>query len=445
MYLRTARMFFKTLIFLTVVNDAFSFYNGSFFGRTFSRKKLVTNEWALVTDEPIDFRPDYTDEEINRPSIKPGNGSGPGQMERNYTMTYAISVTANDFLTGRVSTIFIPTLYTIVFLISMPLNTIAMVTFVRRIRPMKPAVIYMLNLAAADLLFSMLLPFKIVSHYSGNDWGFGEGLCRLVTAGIFCNMYCSILLMTCISVDRLLAVAYPIASLGWRRPSSAALACGIMWVLAVGGTLPLVLSRQTLYDSSLGITTCHDVQDEEMLKELYVFFFPILSCVLYFLPILVIVICYSRVVQVLNKASSRFVDRFRQKTRAVVMAVTVLLVCVVCFMPTNAILLAHYLQITGHVGGEPDNTHVAYLLSLCLGSISCCLDPLIYCFGSSQCRRQLMGVLGSWAATKGRNGLSRSSRSSRSSSGSNKRTSTTITKVDAFHASLNSQYNKLLV
>ncbi|KAJ7988560.1 hypothetical protein DPEC_G00324830 [Dallia pectoralis] len=157
----------------------------------------------------------------------------------------------NDFLTGRVSTIFIPTLYTIVFLISMPHNAIAMVTFVCRIRTMKPAVIYMLNLAAADLLFSMLLPFKIVSHYSGNDWGFGEGLCRLVTAGIFCNMYCSILLMTCISVDRLLAVAYPIASLGWRRPSSAALACGIMWVLAVGGTLPLVLSRQTLYNSSL--------------------------------------------------------------------------------------------------------------------------------------------------------------------------------------------------
>uniref|UniRef100_A0AAY5KVZ4 G-protein coupled receptors family 1 profile domain-containing protein n=1 Tax=Esox lucius TaxID=8010 RepID=A0AAY5KVZ4_ESOLU len=268
----------------------------------------------------------------------------------------------------------------------------------------------MLNLAAADLLFSLLLPFKIVYHYRGNDWVFGEGMCRLASAGIYCNMYCSVLLVSCISVDRLLAVAYPIAFLPWRSPGWAALVCGIMWV--VGGSLPLVLSRQTLYYDPLGVTTCHDIQDREMLEELYVFFFPILSY------------------------------RTMHKARVMVMVVTVLLVYVVCFTPSNVILLAHYLQIAGLVVGQSDTTHVAYLLSLCLGSVSCCLDPLIYCCGSSQCRRLVTGLFG---GTKGQKGLALSSGSSRSKTKSNQRSSMRNTSVDAFQASLDNQYNKLLV
>ncbi|XP_038820837.1 proteinase-activated receptor 1-like [Salvelinus namaycush] len=449
-------MLYKRFLILAAVHAASSaVYNGSSIVRTFARR-LVT-EWPLVTDEHIDL--DLLDYNPNEDRNGPGgrlnigsapgqrvgfiNGSRLGQVElgsvSNVTgvWSYAISVTANDFLTGRLSTIFIPTLYTVVFLISVPLNTVAMLSFARRSRPMKPAVIYMLNLAAADLVFTLLLPFKIVYHYSGNDWGFGEGMCRLVTAAFYCNMYSSILLMTCISVDRLLAVAYPINSLAWRSPCNAALACSSMWVLAVGGSLPLVLSQQTVYYDPLGITTCHDIQDLKLLEGRYLFFFPILSCTLYFLPLFVTVTCYSRVVQVLNRAPRGVIGRSRQKARAVVMVVIVLVVFVICFTPTNAILLAHYLQIGGRVAGEPDATHVAYLVSLCVGSISCCLDPLVYYFGSSRCQRQLAGALGCRAAAEGGKNLASSSGSSR--------TSTRISKVDAFQASLSSQYKKLLV
>ncbi|XP_055730031.1 proteinase-activated receptor 1-like [Salvelinus fontinalis] len=458
-------MLFKAVLFLAGVHAVSGVFNGSSIVRTFARR-LVT-EGSAVTDEPIDLDllDYYPDIGSNGTGVGLNNVSGPGERvgfingsrlgplelgsARNATevWSYTISVMANNFLTGHLSTIFIPTLYTFVFFISVPLNIVAMVTFAQRIRPMKPAVIYMLNLAAADLLFALLLPFKIVYHYNGNDWGFGEGLCRLVTAAFYCNMYCSILLMTCVSVDRLLAVAYPINSLAWRSPRNAALACSAMWILAVGGSLPLVLSQQTVYYDPLDITTCHDIQDLELLEEQYVFFFPILSCTLYFLPLFIMVTCYSRVVQVLNKAPRGVVGRSRQKARAVVMAVTVLVVFVVCFTPTNSILLAHYLQIAGQVGGEPDATHVAYLVSLCLGSISCCLDPLVYYFGSSQCQRQLEGALGCQVVAEGRKSLASSSGSSRTSTRTriSTRTSTRITKVDTFQASLSSQYKKLLV
>eukprot|EP00063_Salmo_salar_P051434 XP_014026269.1 PREDICTED: proteinase-activated receptor 1-like [Salmo salar] len=75
-----------------------------------------------------------------------------------------------------------------------------------------------------------------------------------------------------------------------------------------------------------------------------------------------------RIVQALAVAN---MENHSRKTRAVVMVVTVLVVFVACFTPTNVPLLVHYLKLAhGHNGGQPQ------LLP----------GPLIYYFGS--CQRQ---------------------------------------------------------
>lgn len=80
-----------------------------------------------------------------------------------------------------------------------------------------------------------------------------------------------------------------------------------------------------------------------------------------------------------------------RKTRAVVMAAVVLVVFVVCFTPTNVILMVHYAGLSGHAA---DASYQAYLLSMCVGSVSCCLDPVLYYFGSSQCQKKVVALLG---------------------------------------------------
>ncbi|KTF93580.1 hypothetical protein cypCar_00048841, partial [Cyprinus carpio] len=79
----------------------------------------------------------------------------------------------------------------------------------------------MSHLACVDLLFTLLLPLKIHYQLNASDWVFGEAACRVITAAYYCNMYCSILLMMCMSVDRLLAVVFPIASLTWKKARKA--------------------------------------------------------------------------------------------------------------------------------------------------------------------------------------------------------------------------------
>lgn len=348
----------------------------------------------MVTDEPID----YVDLSV-LDSLKDDGESGSGSEQEavrghdrhiphsHAQKHYVVSEEVKSFLQGPLLTSFVPTVYTLVFIVSVPLNFVAMLMFVCRIRPRRPAVIYMLNLACADLLFALFLPFKIAYHYHGNDWIYGSFMCRVVTAAFYCNMNCSVLLIMCISIDRFLAVVYPINSLTWRSPQTASAVCIAMWLLALGGVSPLLVSGQTIYLSDLGITTCHDVQDEENLQAYYLYFFPIYSSVFFFIPLIATVVCYVRIIQALTEVS---VENRSRKTRAVVMVVVVLVVFVVCFTPTNIILMVHYVQMSHE---SSDSSYQAYLLSMCVGSLSCCLDPVLYYFGSSQCQKQVATLL----------------------------------------------------
>ncbi|XP_026154040.1 proteinase-activated receptor 1-like [Mastacembelus armatus] len=416
-------------------------HNGTMRGRTF----IVFDN--SVTDEPIDWNSVNEEEDNNELNGTSGRTHNIIRPE--------ISEEVLLFLSGPVSTILIPSFYTLVFIISVPVNFCALLAFAHKIRPKKPAAIYMLNLACADLLFGMLLPFKISYHFRGNNWIFGSVMCRVVTAVFYWNMYCSVLLIACISVDRLLAVVYPIHSLTWRTPRKTVIACVAMWIISLAGSVPLVVSNQTVQIRTLNITTCHDVQSISKILH-YKIYFITLCCALFFLPLLVTVVSYTRVIWSLGRVPDGFPGRSHKRTRAVVMAGTVLVIFVLCFMPTNCLMLAHYLQFQGGTKNNletPDGSYTAYLVFLCLGSLNCLLDPLVYYFGSSQCQRQVSSALRCQKTTKRRSISHSSSDSCRSSSRAILKTSCTesskidtpLAKIDPFQADLNSQYKKLLV
>ncbi|KAM7368670.1 hypothetical protein PAMP_012983 [Pampus punctatissimus] len=399
---------------------------------------------STFTDEPLHL----TDLYSNKDDVAKFSNS-------THVRAQQISDEALLFLESPVSTVLMPSFYTLVCLISVPINICAVMAFARQIRPKKPAVIYMLNLACADLLFAVMLPFKISYHFGGNNWIFGPLMCRLVTAAFYWNMYCSVLLITCISVDRLLAVVYPINSLTWRSPRNAMIACVTMWILSFVGSVPLLLSNQTVHLRQLNITTCHDVNHMSEQMRYYKIYFITLCCTLFFLPLLIMLVSYARVIWSLSRVPRGVPGRSRRRMRAVVMALTVLVIFVLCFMPTNCLLIVHYLQLNEGIKESqeaPDGSYAVYLVFLCLGSLNCLLDPLVYYFGSSQCQRQLTRVLRCQKITEDISS-SHSSSSWRSSARAilksghteSSKTNTSATKIDSFQANLNRQHKKLLV
>ncbi|XP_029371758.1 proteinase-activated receptor 1-like [Echeneis naucrates] len=434
-----------SLVVLLCASVSAAVRNGSNYGRTFIAFD------RSVTDEPLDLGHLYTDDEgVTLNSSTRGRGPNITRLHR-----LEISEEALLFLTGTVSTVLIPSFYTLVCLVSVPINICAVVAFALRIRPKKPAAIYMLNLACADLLFAMLLPFKISYHFGGNDWVFGPVMCRLVTAAFYWNMYCSVLIIACISVDRLLAVVYPIDSLSWRRPRNSVIACVTMWTLSLAATVPLVLADQTVHLSQLNITTCHDVQSASKMWH-YKLYFVTLCCALFFLPLLITLVSYIQVIWTLSRVPRGVIGRSRRRSRAVVMALTVLIIFVLCFTPTNCLLLTHYLQFNKGVTNSqetPDGSYGAYLVFMCLGSLNCLLDPMVYYFGSSQCQRELSSTLRCQKISGSSSFSHTSSDSCRSSSRTILKSSHTqsskfhsaVSQTDSLQTNVNSQYTKLLV
>ncbi|KAM6392014.1 proteinase-activated receptor 1 [Rhynochetos jubatus] len=299
-----------------------------------------------------------------------------------------VSVQTARYLTSPWLTRFVPSVYTLVLVLSLFLNITAILVFLKKMKIEKPAVVYMLNLAFADVLFVSVLPFKIVYHFSGNNWVFGPQMCRFITAAFYCNMYCSIMLMTSISFDRFLAVVYPMQSLGWRTLTRASVICFIIWLVAITGVIPFLIREQTMEIPKLNITTCHDVLPESELHGYYLHFFTIFSSVFFIVPFIISTVCYVCIIRCLS--SSTIVAKQNKKTRALLLCVAVFSVFIICFGPTNVLLLIHYIHFS--YDNSLEYLYFAYLLCVCISSISCCIDPFIYYYASSQYQRQLFSL-----------------------------------------------------
>ncbi|CAI9547809.1 unnamed protein product, partial [Staurois parvus] len=342
--------------------------------KTFYIPDDFVDEFEEFPDDAIDNIEGFPDEAPRTRSIVKGEANN-------------ITKQVHMYLTGQLLTRFVPSVYTLVFIVALPLNVMAIIIFLFKMKVRKPAIVYMLNLAMADVLFVSVLPFNIAYRFAGNDWHFGPVMCQFVTAAFYFNMYCSILLMTSISVDRFLAVVYPMHSLSWRTMSRAWLVCIFIWIVSVASSAPLFMNEQTKHDALLGITTCHDVQDLKDLKGFYLYYFTTFIMVFFVLPLITTTICY---IGIIRSLSSKSIENSCKKTRALVLAIAVLCVFIMCFGPSNLIFLIHYLYFSH---GANQSLYFAYILCACISSVSCCLDPIIYYYGSTQCQRYLYSLV----------------------------------------------------
>ncbi len=118
------------------------------------------------------------------------------------------------------------------------------------------AEIYLGNLAAADLLLVLCLPFWAINSIDGFKWRFGSLMCKLVNTGIRMNMFCSIYLLVLVSADRCIALAHALSRGRMRRPRCAKLNCIAVWVFGLILSIPMLHFRDTQFIPELNITAC---------------------------------------------------------------------------------------------------------------------------------------------------------------------------------------------
>ena len=106
------------------------------------------------------------------------------------------------------------------------------------------ATCFMLNLAVADDLFMLSLPFMAYSTLTSH-WPFGAVLCKLLSAAHGVNCYASIFTMVLMSADRYLAVVHPLTSIRYRTPRNALVACLVTWTACGVIMMPFWLYADT--------------------------------------------------------------------------------------------------------------------------------------------------------------------------------------------------------
>ncbi|KAM6307842.1 P2Y purinoceptor 11 [Podargus strigoides] len=112
-------------------------------------------------------------------------------------------------------------------------------------QPWHSGAVYAFHLALTGVLYSLSLPFLAAYYRPPKTWPYGATLCKLERFLFTANLYGGIFFLTCISLNRYLAIVHPLRTRGRLRPRRAAALSAGVWVLAAG------LAAPTLYFSGL--------------------------------------------------------------------------------------------------------------------------------------------------------------------------------------------------
>ncbi|XP_028916173.1 uracil nucleotide/cysteinyl leukotriene receptor [Ornithorhynchus anatinus] len=275
--------------------------------------------------------------------------------------------------------------YLLDFILAFAGNTLALWLFIRDQKSGTPANIFLMHLAVADLSFVLVLPTRLVYHFSGNHWPFGEIPCRLTGFLFYLNMYASIYFLTCISADRFLAIVHPVKSIKLRRPLYAHLACAFLWVIVAVAMAPLLVSVQTAEMNST--TVCLQLYREKASRHALVSL-----AVAFTFPFVTTVTCYLLIIRSLRSGSR--VEK-HLKDKAIKMIVMVLMIFLICFVPYH---VNRYIYVL-HYDGTQTSCETQRVLALgnritsCLTSLNGALDPVMYFFVAEKFREALCNLL----------------------------------------------------
>ncbi|XP_031174931.1 somatostatin receptor type 5 [Sander lucioperca] len=278
-----------------------------------------------------------------------------------------------------VAGVLLPLIYIIVCIIGLGGNTLVIHIVLHYSKIESVTNIYILNLAIADELFMLSLPFLAVQN-TLQSWPFGSFMCRLVMTVDSINQFTSIFCLTVMSIDRYLAVVHPIRSSKWRRPQVAKVVNGTVWALSFLVILPVVIFANIQKTGG----TCNIAwpKPANIWRAAFIIY---TSTVGFFCPLLIICLCYLLIVfkvrssgKKVHATSTKRRKSERKVTRLVVIVVAVF---VFCWLPFYA------LNILNLLVSLPSEYQGFYYFVVVLGYANSCANPIVYAFMSDNFKR----------------------------------------------------------
>ncbi|KAM8965698.1 lysophosphatidic acid receptor 4 [Sarcophilus harrisii] len=268
--------------------------------------------------------------------------------------------------------------YSVVFILGLITNCASLFVFCCRMKMRSETAIFITNLALSDLLFVFTLPFKIFYNFN-RHWPFGDTLCKISGTAFLTNIYGSMLFLTCISVDRFLAIVYPFRSRTIRTRRNSAIVCAGVWILVLSGGISASLFSTTNVSNST--TTCFEGFSKRIWKTYLSKITIFIEVVGFIIPLLLNLTCSSLVLRTLRKPAT-LSQIGTNKEKVLKMIIVHVAIFIVCFVPYNSILFLYALvrsQAITNCSLERF-AKTMYPITLCIATLNCCFDPFIYYF-----------------------------------------------------------------
>lgn len=276
------------------------------------------------------------------------------------------------------------TLFSIIFLISLGGNVLVCFVVSRRMKLKTVTNYFIMNLAIADLLYTLCIPFDVYATVN-KAWPYGSFVCQMLWPVETLTVTVSGFTLTALSVTRYWAVVNPL-----RRQISikhSHIVIGLLWGFATSTIIPYIIYLKHISDK------CKEVWPHSKSRKIYT---ASLFVIQYAVPLAIITTCYVRIGLELTKGPqtyNRMLAKARgQEARKVIkMLIIVTLTFAVLTLPSSIMWMwLDFGEADQKFKSFWDLMEILYILDF----LNSATNPIIYSFCNESFSREFRRHLG---------------------------------------------------
>ncbi|KAI1291795.1 Somatostatin receptor type 1 [Halotydeus destructor] len=300
-----------------------------------------------------------------------GDGGGGGPLSTNYPLLVLE---------------FAKILYGIVCLVGLCGNTLVIYVVLRFSKMQTVTNMYIFNLAVADEMFLVGLPF-LIATVTYKQWPFGHVMCKIYMTTTSINQFTSSLLLTVMSADRYVAVCHPISSPRYRTPFIAKFICLTVWTVSALLMVPIFMYANIIDTETT--SSCNIIWPESEIMNGQKAFTLYSFTLGFFIPFVLILLFYFLVICKLRTVGPKHKSKEKKKSHRKVtyLVLTVITVYVMCWLPYWIGQVYITFQTPGSGQRHPEAMFTLLLLVGCLSYANSAINPILYAFLSENFKK----------------------------------------------------------
>ncbi|NWR64667.1 NPBW2 protein, partial [Bucorvus abyssinicus] len=299
------------------------------------------------------------------------NTSNSCYLDNSMRFNFTFQEQAGDFY------IVLPVIYSAICAVGLTGNTAVIYVILKAPKMKTVTNLFILNLAIADDLFTLVLPINIAEHLL-HYWPFGDVLCKVILSIDHYNIFSSIYFLTVMSIDRYLVVLATVRSKRMPRRTyrTARIVSLCIWILVTIIVLPFTIFAN-VYIDDLEIKSCglNFPKPERLWFKASRIYTLILG---FAIPVSTICILYTMMLCKLRNmhlnSNAKALDKAKKKVT--IMVFIVLAVCLFCWTPFH---LATIVALTSDLPQTSMVIGISYFITS-LSYANSCLNPFLYAF-----------------------------------------------------------------